>query len=100
MMYGLNNLRHSLRGLSITFGPFMNYFQKRFLKHQLIKGSLPEYCNDVKCPIQLLLNKQVDKSPEYEEIRAICASGCLHSTHEFHQWLIGKGYLIVRPEPK
>jgi hypothetical protein len=56
-----------------------------------------EYCNDVNCPIQLLLNKEVEKSPRYEEIRAICASNCLHTTHEFHQWLIAKGYLIVRP---
>jgi len=59
-----------------------------------------EYCNDVKCPIQLLLNKEVEKSPKYEEIRAICASNCLHSTHEFHHWLTGKGYLVVRPEHK
>ena len=57
-----------------------------------------EYCNDVKCPIQLLLNKEVEKSSKYEEIRAICASNCLHSTHEFHKWLIEKGYLIVMPQ--
>jgi hypothetical protein len=59
-----------------------------------------EYCHDVKCPIQLLLNKEVEKTPEYEEIRAICASSCLHSTYEFHHWLIEKGYLIVRPKEK
>lgn len=59
-----------------------------------------EYCNDVLCPIQLLLNKEAEKSPGYEEIRAICASSCLHSTHEFHHWLIEKGYLIVRPKGK
>jgi len=59
-----------------------------------------EYCHDVKCPIQLLLNKEVEKSPKYEEIRAICASSCLHSTHEFHHWLTENGYLIVRPEHK
>jgi hypothetical protein len=59
-----------------------------------------EYCHDIKCPIQLLLNKKGEKSPEYEEIRAICASSCIHSTHEFHHWLLQKGYLIVRPEQK
>ena len=59
-----------------------------------------EYCHDVKCPIQLLLDKKAEKSPEYEEIRAICASDCLHSTHEFHKWLTEKGYLIVRPKEK
>jgi hypothetical protein len=57
-----------------------------------------EYCNDVQCPIQVLLNREADKSPRYEEIRAICASHCLHTTHEFHQWLVAKGYMIVRPE--
>lgn len=56
-----------------------------------------EYCKDVNCPVQLLLNAEVEKSTRYEEIRAICASHCLHSTHEFHHWLIAKGYLIVRP---
>ena len=59
-----------------------------------------EYCNDVKCLIQLLLNKEVEKSTKYEEIRAICASDCIHSTHEFHRWLTEKGYLIVRPKQK
>ncbi len=57
-----------------------------------------EYCKDVKCPIQLLLDKEVEKSPKYEEIRAICASDCLHTTHEFHHWLTEKGYLVVRPK--
>lgn len=59
-----------------------------------------EYCHDVRCPVQLLLNQEVEKSPKYEEIRAICSSHCLHSTYEFHHWLIEKGYLIVRPEKK
>lgn len=57
-----------------------------------------EYCHDVNCPIQSLLDKEVTGSPEYEEIRGICASSCLHTTHEFHRWLIEKGYLIIRPE--
>jgi hypothetical protein len=59
-----------------------------------------EYCRDVRCPVQLLLNQEVEKSRKYEEIRGICASHCLHSTHEFHTWLIGKGYVIVRPDTK
>jgi hypothetical protein len=67
----------------------------------LIKGyteyTRREYCHDVKCPIQSLLDKETEKSPKYEEIRAICASHCLHSTHEFHIWLQEKGYLIIRP---
>ena len=74
------------------------------LRMQTIAGYIGytrrEYCNDVRCPIQLLLNNEAEKSPRYEEIRAICASHCLHSTHEFHHWLTGKGYLVVRPEHK
>jgi len=56
-----------------------------------------EYCNDIQCPIQMLLNKQEESSEEYEEIRKICKSDCIHHTYEFHHWLIDKGYLIVRP---
>jgi len=59
-----------------------------------------EFCNDVKCPMQSLLNKEMEKSPKYEEIRAICASNCMHSTYEFHHWLTEQGYLIVRPKQK
>jgi len=59
-----------------------------------------EYCQDVKCPVQLLLNNEMEKSAKYEEIRAICASSCIHSTHEFHHWLTEKGYLILRPKQK
>jgi hypothetical protein len=57
-----------------------------------------EFCNDVNCPIQLLLNREVQKSARYEEIRAICASNCVRSTYEFHHWLTKKGYVIVRPK--
>lgn len=57
-----------------------------------------EYCKYVKCPIQALLDREMEKSPKYEEIRAICVSNCLHTTHEFHQWLISKGYLVIRPK--
>jgi hypothetical protein len=65
-----------------------------------IDYSRREYCKDINCPIQLLLNKEVEKSPKYEEIRAICASGCIHSTYEFHHWLMDKGYLLLRPKEK
>jgi hypothetical protein len=57
-----------------------------------------EFCNDVKCPVQMELNKQAEKSEAYEKIRANCSSGCLYSTYQFHHWLIDKGYLIIRPE--
>jgi len=57
-----------------------------------------EFCNDVKCPVQLELNSKKLGSEEYEEIRKTCRTDCKHTTREFHYWLIDKGYLIVRPE--
>jgi len=59
-----------------------------------------EYCKDVKCPKQSALESQKQGSPEYERIRTDCKNACIHTTYEFHHWLIEKGYLIVRPENK
>jgi len=56
-----------------------------------------EYCKDIRCAVQLLLDKQEPGSQAYEEIRQICKNNCIHTTYEFHHWLIEKGYLIVRP---
>ena len=69
-------------------------------------GSIPghkdytrrEYCKDIECAVQSLLDKQDPDSLDYEEIRDICKSNCIHSTYEFHHWLIEHGYLVVRPE--
>jgi hypothetical protein len=57
-----------------------------------------EYCKDIDCPRQLELERETPGSREYEEIRNKCKTACLHTTHEFHHWLIEKGYLIMRPE--
>ena len=57
-----------------------------------------EYCKDIECPVQTLLDKQRLDSDEYEEVRGICKTNCIHTTYEFHHWLIKKGYLLVRPE--
>ena len=57
-----------------------------------------EFCRGVKCPVQELLNEQEDGSEQSEKIRQICKENCLFTTHQFHKWLIEKGYLIVRPE--
>jgi hypothetical protein len=82
--------------------PFSFHYQESIMRSMdgYIDYKRREYCHDVQCPVQLLLDKEVEKSPEYEEIRAICASHCIHSTHEFHHWLTEKGYLIVRPKQK
>lgn len=57
-----------------------------------------EYCKDIECAVQGLLDKQDPDSPEYKEIQGICKSDCIHSTYEFHHWLIEHGYLVVRPD--
>ena len=57
-----------------------------------------EFCKDVKCPVQLKLDAQKEGSQEYEKIRQTCKGSCRYTTYQFHHWLIGKGYLIVRSE--
>ena len=57
-----------------------------------------EFCKDIKCPVQLDLDAQEQGTDKYEEIRQICKTDCRYTTYQFHHWLIGKGYLIVRPE--
>ncbi|MDO8726455.1 MAG: hypothetical protein Q7J35_10345 [Candidatus Methanoperedens sp.] len=59
-----------------------------------------EYCNDVKCPIQVIMNQKELDSSEYNELRDICKEHCLYTTYEFHHWLVDKGYLLLRPEQK
>ena len=56
-----------------------------------------EYCKDICCSVQLLLDETALDSPRYDRIRGICQTSCIHTTYEFHHWLIQKGYLIVRP---
>ncbi|HUT25664.1 MAG TPA: hypothetical protein VM492_15075 [Sumerlaeia bacterium] len=57
-----------------------------------------EYCKDTRCPVQLDLEAQAEGSEQYERIRGICRADCRHTTYEFHHWLIGKGFLLVRPQ--
>jgi hypothetical protein len=57
-----------------------------------------EFCNDVKCSVQVELNKLESGSDKYEEVRKICSTDCRFTTWQFHHWLIEKGYLIVRPQ--
>ncbi|MCL2642821.1 MAG: hypothetical protein FWD52_04840 [Candidatus Bathyarchaeota archaeon] len=56
-----------------------------------------EFCKDVGCSVQVELNGLVEGSLDYERVRKTCVLGCLFTTYQFHHWLIGKGYLIVRP---
>lgn len=56
-----------------------------------------EYCKDIACPVQTLLDQHPAGSQTYDLVRGICMSHCVHTTYEFHHWLIEKGYLVVRP---
>ena len=58
-----------------------------------------EFCKDILCPIQLKLEMQKPGTTEYEDVRNVCKTKCIHTTYEFHHWLIDKGYLVVRPDP-
>ena len=53
-----------------------------------------EFCKDVKCPVQMELNKLTEALPSYERTRQKCSSACLYTTWQFHHWLIEKGYII------
>ena len=59
-----------------------------------------EFCKDLPCPIQVLLDGEQEGSPKYEQIRKICKDSCIHTTYEFHHWLIQKGYLLLHPAQK
>ena len=67
-----------------------------------IPGYVPykrrEYCRDIQCPIQHQLEKHEPGTDEYEQVRRLCKTECIHTTYEFHHWLIDHGYEIVRPE--
>jgi hypothetical protein len=58
-----------------------------------------EFCRDVRCPVQMELNKLKEGSEAYERIRKTCKESCKFTTWQFHHWLIDKGYLIVKPSP-
>jgi hypothetical protein len=57
-----------------------------------------EFCNNVKCPVQLQLNAEKEGSAQYEKTRQTCKSGCKFTAWQFHHWLIERGYLVVKPE--
>ncbi len=55
-----------------------------------------EYCKDIGCPVQLELGKYESGTPDCERVRAWCKQSCIHTTYEFHHWLIQHGYEVVR----
>ena len=57
-----------------------------------------EYCIDVQCPVQVQLSELAPGSEQYEQTRQTCQKACVHTTYEFHHWLIEHGYLLLKPE--
>jgi len=57
-----------------------------------------EFCNDVKCPVQMELNKLEAGSQKYEKVRQTCGINCRYKAWQFHHWLMEKGYLILKPK--
>jgi len=57
-----------------------------------------EFCKALPCPIQRQLERCAPGSAEYDETRGICQTSCIHTTYEFHHWLIEHGYEVVRPD--
>ena len=57
-----------------------------------------EFCKDVRCMLQLDLEKWDEGSDGYDRIRQECIDNCRCTTYQFHHWLIEKGYEIVRKE--
>lgn len=57
-----------------------------------------EYCNSIKCPVQMQMNGACEGTKEYDALRATCQKKCIHTAYEFHHWLIENGFLVVKPE--
>lgn len=55
-----------------------------------------EFCRDVMCPVQEKLNSLEVDSEKYERVREECIRACRFTTHQFHKWLMERGFLIVK----
>ncbi len=44
----------------------------------------------------MIMNQKGQDSAEYNQLRDLCREHCLHTTYEFHHWLVDKGYLLLR----
>lgn len=57
-----------------------------------------EYCKAVQCPVQAMLEKQPAGSKDYDQVRDLCIRHCIHTTYEFHHWLMENGFEVVKKE--
>jgi len=70
-----------------------NYSYNMTLKEDYKKR---EFCNDIKCPVQMEMNKHAEGSSEHNAIKGICSSNCLQSSNNFIIWLNNHDYSIVK----
>ena len=59
-----------------------------------------EYCKAIECPVQVELDAAGEESDRGKELRSKCRTACVHTTWEFHHWLIEHGYEVVKPAGK
>jgi hypothetical protein len=69
---------------------------KKMFPEGFVEYKRREFCKGVKCPVQMELNKQTEKTEKYEQTRKNCRTACLHTTWQFHHWLIENGYIIIK----
>lgn len=55
-----------------------------------------EFCQSVRCSVQLRLNAQAEGSRDYENIKEICKTKCHYTAYAFHDWLQNEGYIIIK----
>ena len=55
-----------------------------------------EFCNDVKCFVQVELNKHPAGSENYENVRKICGSACQFKGQDFENWLKNNGFSLFK----
>jgi len=62
----------------------------------MIEYKSREYCNDIKCPVQMQLNELEVGSYDYGKAKLICYNHC--RAYKFHHWLDKNGYKIIKEE--
>ncbi len=55
-----------------------------------------EFCNDVKCFVQMELNRHEVGSEKYERVRAVCSSACQFTGKDFEGWLRKNGFGLFK----
>lgn len=54
-----------------------------------------EFCKDIRCTVQLDLNRLNPDSPEYEGTKDTCRKGCVYTRKHFYIWMIDHQYTLA-----